>query len=150
MNESYIRNAESAIQNDFKVFFGKKAEILDIVNSGRVVANKWYLAWDKGEIFVASPLKKLIPFGGSANNLSKEDIETLIKTATETELKDVRQQIIYFRDTITANANAYSRFESVVTKRVDKLDSDFANTIREKVNEALSSIESFVYIIKML
>lgn len=76
-------NGANQIQQDFKIFLGKKAEIAVLEKQNKITPLKWYLAWNTGEIFIGMPNKKLRQFGGkyeedtASDNLSYEELQEL-------------------------------------------------------------------------
>lgn len=143
-NESYVRNSTSAIENDLKIFTGTKAEIMALKAQLKLVPNKWYLAWDRGEIFVTSPNKKLIQYGGS-NALTQEEIEEIIANYTESDLNMIKTQL----STITKSYGSYkSEFvilQNTINSKINELETKTTDLITSKVNQVLSDASSITY-----
>ena len=101
-NTSQTYSTETSIQNDFKIFLGKKSEIVEILATGRVVDKKWYLAWDTGEIFIGNKLHKLMKFGGSNENITSDDVKNIIETETHGNFNELRKQVAKVLQNYTA------------------------------------------------
>lgn len=135
----------SVLQNDLKVFCGKKSEINELVSSKRIVANKWYLAWNTGEIFVATPNSKLIQYGGTANNLSKEDIEKIIQDYTVEDITNLKTQISTLYANFTRYRQDFSNLSNTVSLRLKELDEQLTDVINTKVNDVLTQATDITY-----
>jgi len=144
MSENIIRPA-STFQNDLKVFVGKKSEILTLKNSNKIVENKWYLAWDTGEIFVATPAKKLIQYGGTANNLSQEDIETICKNYTKTDLDYVKAQLTKVYDSFFTYKKEFNALELSLDTKLSDLENRTNEVISQRVNAVLADAAAITY-----
>lgn len=144
-SESYIRNASSSIQNDLKIFVGKKAEILNIKSQNKLVANKFYLAWDSGEIFFTSQGKQLIRYGGSNDNFSEEDIKEIVNNCTVDELRVLKTQITSVLNSFASYRSSFNAMQTDVTAKLEKLEKDTQSLIAEKVDEVLAEATDLTY-----
>lgn len=144
-NTSYTQNANKVLEDDLKVFIGKWSEIKEIEDAGRVVNRKWYLSWDTGEIFVGNGVKKLIRYGGSANNLSKDDIKTLIDNYTKSDLNIIRAQMSDALYKYGATQSDIAALRTSFNQTVANLNNNVFEYIKQKVTEILLTTSGITY-----
>ena len=120
MIDAYSSNAYNKIQNDLKIFCGKKLEIAKIQRNKAIVPNKIYLAWDTGEIFIANHAGSLYQYGSST---------AAVKEIVNNTVEDIVERL----NTIsTTNAN--------VNNRLTQLESNVGERLDVIVNSALERI----------
>lgn len=142
---AYDSAASKAMTDDLKVFLGTIADIKAIVSSGKVVNRKWYLSWDTGEFFVGNGTKKLYKFGGSNNDLSKDDIISLITSYTAPELSTIKGQIAVVVRQLTSNNSKIETLSDSLETEISKLNTETRSYIEEQVKIVLRSAESITY-----
>ena len=144
-NTSQTYSTETSIQNDFKIFLGKKSEIVEILANGRVVDKKWYLAWDTGEIFIGNKLHKLMKFGGSNEDLSADDVKSLIETETHGSFNKIRKQVAKVLQDYYALSTEQRKLAFEFSSTLAGLTTNIRETIQDKISEVLSDYSNITY-----
>ena len=164
-NTSQTYSTETSIQNDFKIFLGKKSEIVEILANGKVVDRKWYLAWDTGEIFIGNKLHKLMKFGGTNEDMSSDKVKELIEENTKGNFNEIRRQMtkalsdyktleVELRNLnieySTTLANLNTATKNIIQEKITEVLSDYSNItysktdIDSKINRAVSNIQTYI------
>lgn len=143
--KSYTTGPNTTINDDLKIFMGKSSEIKEILDAKRVVNRKWYLAWDTGEIYIGNGVQKLIRFGGTANNLSKGDIEEIISNYTKEDLRVIKVQLADVLKKYNETTYEINKLRNDTNEAINNLNNNTIKYIEEKIDEVLSSAESITY-----
>lgn len=144
-NSPYTVGPNTIIHDDLKIFMGTYSEIKEIEDAKRVVNRKWYLAWDTGEIYIGNGMQKLIRFGGTANNLSKADIESIISSYTKEDLRIIKVQLKDALQKYQETNNNINTLRNDVNTAIDDLNNKTLEYIEKKIDEVLSTAESITY-----
>lgn len=145
MSSPYVLSPNTIIHDDLKIFMGTCNEIYEIEQAGRVVNRKWYLAWDTGEIYIGNGKKKLIRFGGSANNLSQKDIEDIISSYTASDLKLIKMQLSNALKQYNDSNTRVNNLSTKIDNAIEELNTNTIAYIEEKIDEVLASAEGLTY-----
>lgn len=142
---SYVRDNNVSIQDDLKVFIGKRSEISYMELHKQIVNRKWYLAWDTGEFFVGNQLGKLNRYGGAGTALSKTDIEEIVKNYTATDLSMMRHQLSdALRKYSETNSNV-ADLREYVDDSMDRMTTDVKQYAIDQIYAAMDSIDQLTY-----
>lgn len=142
---AYVLGPDNIIQDNLKIFIGTFNEIKKIEDEKRVVNRKFYLAWDVGEIYLGNGVQKLIRFGGSANNLSEDDIKKIIQSYTKEDIRVLRSQMTdALRKYSETNSN-FIELSDKINATIEELNTNTLAYIEEKVNEVLKNAEDLTY-----
>ena len=90
-------------------------------------------------------MQKLIRFGGTANNLSKADIESIISSYTKEDIRIIKVQLKDALQKYQETNNNINTLRNDVNTAIDDLNNKTLEYIEKKIDEVLSTAESITY-----
>lgn len=141
----YIRDNNVSIQDDLKVFIGKRSEISYMESHKQIINRKWYLAWDTGEFFVGNQLGKLNRYGGAGTALSKAEIEQIVKDCSSADLSVIRKQMTETLAQYRETKESTSELRTHVDDAISSLNSDMRAYAVEQIEAAMDGMQDITY-----